>query len=138
MDDQQMKAQIEAVFADGDMEALGRAQDAMSSADIVVDWPQSGERIRGRANVSAINANYPSNAAGGAPKAKLRRVLTPGEAWIIEATIDYGDGVPVSMVSIMEVEDGKVVHQTEYFASPFEAPEWRRPFVESMEPAGAR
>ncbi|MFL5777935.1 MAG: hypothetical protein ACJ761_03230, partial [Chloroflexota bacterium] len=55
-------------------------------------------------------------------------------AWIIEGTIDYGDGVPVSGVSIIELQDGKIVKQTDYFASPFEAPEWRKPYVEQMEP----
>jgi hypothetical protein len=138
MDDQQMKAQIEAMFGAGDMEALARAQDAMSAEDVVVDWPQSGERIHGRANVAAINEHFPRDPAGRAPKGTLRRVLAPGEAWIVEGTIDYGDGVPVSMISIMEMKDGKIVHQTDYFASPFEAPAWRRQWVERDEPVAAR
>ena len=62
------------------------------------------------------------------------QVLMPGEAWVIESVIDYGDGVPVSSVSIIETNDqGKVVRQRDYFASPFEAPEWRKQWVEQME-----
>ena len=60
----------------------------------------------------------------------LRRILAPGEAWVVEATIDYGDGVPVSVVSVIETNaDGKISRQTDYFGSPFEAPEWRRQWV---------
>ena len=33
-------------------------------------------------------------------------------------------------VSIMELRDGKVVHETQYFADPFEAPAWRRQWVQ--------
>jgi hypothetical protein len=31
-------------------------------------------------------------------------------------------------------EDGKIAHQTDYFANPFPAPEWRKKWVEQMEP----
>jgi hypothetical protein len=138
VDDREMKAKIEALYRAGDMEALARAQEEMVADDYIQDWPQSGERIRGRENAAAVNKNYPTGAGTGQPKLTLRRVLAPGEAWVIESTIDYGDGVPVSMVSILETRDGKVAHQTDYFASPFEAPEWRRQWVERMEPAAAR
>ncbi|MEP6681199.1 MAG: nuclear transport factor 2 family protein [Chloroflexota bacterium] len=120
------------------MQAYGKAMEEMASDDIVQEWPQSGERIRGKENIKKLNEGYSAN-TGTAPKATLRRVLKPGEAWVIESTIDYGDGTPVSSVSIIELgSDGKIVKQTDYFASPFEAPEWRRQFVEQMEPAGAR
>jgi cytochrome c-type biogenesis protein CcmE len=35
-------------------------------------------------------------------------------------------------VSIMEFRDGKVVHETQYFADPFEAPAWRSKWVQQM------
>jgi hypothetical protein len=54
--------------------------------------------------------------------------------YVIEGTIDYGDGVPVSYVGIMELRDGKVTKLTDYFASPFEAPAWRADVVDRMEP----
>ncbi len=138
MDDNQMADQIRQVYESGDMQAYGKAMEEMASDDIVQEWPQSGERIRGKENIKKLNEGYSAN-TGTAPKATLRRVLKPGEAWVIESTIDYGDGTPVSSVSIIELgSDGKIVKQTDYFASPFEAPEWRRQFVEQMEPAGAR
>jgi ketosteroid isomerase-like protein len=138
VDDREMKAKIESLYESGDMEALARAQEEMVADDYVQDWPQSGERIRGRENAAAVNRNYPTGAGTGQPKITLRRVLAPGEAWIIEATIDYGNGVPVSAVSILETRDGKIAHQTDYFANPFEAPEWRRQWVDRLEPASAR
>jgi SnoaL-like protein len=134
MDDNEMVARIREAFNTGDVEAFARAQHAMSAEDVVQEWPQSGERIRGRDNIAAVNQNYPAS-TGTTPKTTLRRVLKPGEAWIIESTIDYGDGVPVSLVSIIETgADGKVVRETDYFANPFEAPAWRAKWVEKMEP----
>jgi len=77
-------------------------------------------------------------ATGTAPSLTLRRIVKPGEAWIVEGTIDYGDGTPVSLVSILEADaDGKIVRATDYFANPFEAPEWRRQWVEQTDPARA-
>lgn len=140
MNDDEMVARIKAVFESGDMEALAKAQSEMAAEDMVQEWPQSGERIRGKDNIEAVNRNYEAG-TGRSPKATLRRVLKPGEAWVIEGTIDYGDGVPVSLVQIIETgPDGKVTRETDYFASPFEAPEWRRQWVEKMErePAMAR
>ena len=132
-----MKDKIRSVFATGDMEAMAKAQYEMAADDIVQEWPQSGERIRGKDNIRAVNENYPAG-SGTTPSATLRRVLEPGQAWVIESTIDYGDGVPVSNVSIIETgADGKVVRQTDYFANPFPAPEWRRQWVEQMEPTAA-
>jgi hypothetical protein len=129
-----MKDKIRSLYAGGDLEELSRSQYEMSAEDVVQEWPQSGERIRGRDNIRAVNENYPT-ATGSNPKMSLRRILEPGEAWVIENVIDYGDGTPVSMVSILETgQDGKVIRETDYFANPFSAPEWRKKWVEQMEP----
>jgi hypothetical protein len=86
----------------------------------------------------AMNESY-KGMTGTAPSAKLRRILKPGEAWVIEATIDYGNGKPVSSISIIETgPDGKIVKQTDYFADPFEAPEWRRQYAATKQPVGSR
>src|SRR5205823_10589781 len=129
-----MKRKIEETFNFGSMEQYGREMYEMSADDIVQEWPQSGERIRGKDNVRAVNSNYTSG-SGTNPSARLRRILAPGEAWVIESVLDYGDGVPVSAISILELNaEGKVQHQRDYFASPFEAPEWRKQWVEKMDP----
>jgi hypothetical protein len=73
--------------------------------------------------------------SGTNPKFSYKRMIGGDDLYVIEATIDYGDGVPVSYVGIGELHDGKIVRITEYFANPFDAPAWRAGFVERMEPA---
>jgi hypothetical protein len=137
VNDDEMVARIRAVYELDDMEAFAKAQYEMSADDLVNEFPQSGERFRGRDKIAAMNASY-SGSTGTMPTSKLRRILKPGEAWVIESTIDYGDGVPVSAISIIETgPDGKVVKETDYFANPFPAPEWRRQYAEQADPVGA-
>jgi hypothetical protein len=129
----EMEQRIRRAFGN-DMEEFARLQLEMAAEDMVQEWPQSGERIRGLDNIKAVGENY-SASTGTSPKMKLRRVLQPGKAWVIEGVIDYGDGVPVSAISIVETNDaGKITRETDYFASPFEAPEWRKRWVEQAEP----
>ncbi len=95
---------------------------------VVVEWPQSGERIRGRKNLLALREAYPAGVEFEAPRVTARRDLGVGEY-----VIRY-DGGPVHVVAIVEFGDGKVVRETHYFAEPFEAPAWRSRWVERMEP----
>jgi len=134
MDNDALERKLRELYTSGDMAGLSQLISELSAPDMVQEWPQSGERIRGRENIVAVNQNY-EGATGSAPKMTLRRLLKPGSAWVAEATIDYGDGTPVSMVSIVETNaEGKIIKETDYFANPFEAPEWRRKWVEQMEP----
>jgi hypothetical protein len=134
MDTDTMDRKLRELYSSGDAQELTRRIPDLASEDLVQEWPQSGERIRGRANVMAVNEHY-EGATGASPKLTLRRLSKPGQTWVAEGTIDYGDGVPVSVVSILEAgPDGMIVRQTDYFANPFDAPEWRRPWVERMEP----
>jgi hypothetical protein len=134
MDNDTMERTLRELYSSGDMQALARRIPEMASEDMIQEWPQSGERIRGRGNIVAVNEHY-EGATGTAPKLTLRRIVKPGQAWVAEGTIDYGDGTPVSVVSILETDaDGKITRETDYFANPFEAPEWRRQWVEQMEP----
>ena len=94
--------------------------------DFVQEWPQSGERIRGRENSMAINQTYP-----GFPKATIARTAAGGDVVTSEVTLNYG-GQIYQGVSIFEFRDGKIVKETDYFAQPFEAPQWRARWVERM------
>ena len=118
-------------FESGDMQEFSKLVDELAADDFVDEWPQSGERIRGRDNMRQLNESY-EGATGTSPKMKLRDIRNEGNLVVTEGTIDYGDGTPVSYVGIAELEDGKVKRLREYFASPFEAPEWRKKFVEQM------
>jgi len=105
------------MIAAGDWEAAGE----LIHDDYVQEWPQSGERIVGKDNAFAVNKNFP----GGLPKMTFRRVLTGGELVVMEVLLDYPDGSVFNGVSIMEIRDGKITKETDYFAQPFQAPQWR-------------
>ncbi len=130
MNDDEMAARIRRLFEANDLTAYANAQYEMAAEDVINEYPQSGERFRGRDKIAAMNSSY-TGSTGSTPKATLRRILKPGEAWVVESVIDYGDGTPVSSISIIETgPDGKVVRETDYFANPFEAPAWRRQYAE--------
>jgi ketosteroid isomerase-like protein len=95
--------------------------------DYVMEMPQSGERIRGRENMRSMQENYP-----GPPGIALRRVVGAGDVWAVEMRSDY-DGRVYHVVMIVEFRDGKILRETRYYADPFDAPEWRDQWVESME-----
>jgi hypothetical protein len=117
------------------MAAFAAVLEDSAADDFVEEWPQSGERIVGLEAYRKINEGYEA-ATGTSPKMAVRRISGSGDLYVVEGTIDYGDGVPVSYVGIAEFRDGKVAKLTEYFANPFEAPAWRAGMVERMEPVG--
>ena len=96
--------------------------------DFVQEWPQSGERIVGRDNAIAINQNFP----GGLPTMRFRRTLADGDLAVLEVELTYADGSRYLGVSVIELRDGKVVKETDYFAQPFQAPQWRAQWVQRM------
>ncbi len=95
--------------------------------DAVCDYPQSGERIVGRVNLQALRSHHPGKPSG----FNVRRILGKDNLWITEYVITY-QGRPTYTVSIMEFRDGKVTHETQYFADPFEAPDWRSQWVQRI------
>ena len=101
------------------------AEHAIYHDDAVCEYPQSGERILGRANLQALRTHHPGKPSG----FHVRRITGSGEIWVTEYTINY-QGRSAFTVSIMEFRDGKVAHETQYFADPFEAPQWRRQWVQ--------
>ena len=122
---------LKSAINSGDFMAMAAIADEVYAEDVVQEWPQSGERISGLASLKGVNDNYPAM-TGTQPKISLRRVLGAGDIWLAESTVDYGNGVPVSWVAILEFRDGKIVKQTDYFADPFEAPAWRAQWVQQM------
>ena len=125
-----MAAEFERVLKEDDMGALMKLTQEWATDDFVQEWPQSGERLTKEATLRLGEA-YPEM-SGTSPKFTYKRMLGGGDVFVVEATIDYGDGIPVSYVGIGETRDGKITKMTEYFANPFPAPDWRAPFVEKM------
>jgi len=107
--------------ATGDLDA----EHAIYEDDAICDYPQSGERILGRKNLQALRGHHPGKPAG----FKVRRIQGEGPLWITEYTITY-EGRAAFTVSIMEFRNGKVVHETQYFSDPFDAPGWRSQWVQ--------
>jgi len=99
----------------GDIEA----EHAVYASDAVLDYPQSGERFRSREAISAQRGGHPANR-----HFTILRITGGGNLWVSECVITY-DGVPSYSVSIMEFDHEHVVHETQYFADGFGAPEWR-------------
>jgi ketosteroid isomerase-like protein len=95
--------------------------------DAVLEYPQSGERIRSRANIQASRMAQPSD-----KRFTVRRMLGSGDLWITELVLTY-DGDPYYVVSIMEFEDGKVFRETQYFDGAFEPGPSRAQWVERVE-----
>lgn len=126
MSDARHPAVIDALVAAinaGDLQAFDR----VFTDDVVMEWPQSGERIRGNANRREIYARFPS-----LPKVTPRRVSGGGDVWTLEASLDYGDGDPYMGVFVFTVRDGKIAQEIAYWSKPFPAPDWRAPWVERM------
>ena len=93
----------------------------------ILDYPQSGERIRGRQRIQASRMTQPNK-----KRFTVRRVMGCRGLWISEIVLTY-DAQPVYVVSIMEFEGGKVVRETQYFADPFEPGPSRAHWVERMD-----
>src|SRR5438876_4629177 len=120
-DVREMAAKFEQAMKSGDFGALPALIKEYGTDDFVEEWPQSGERLSKAASMK-MSESYPEM-SGTQPTFKYRRMLGGDDLFVIEGTIDYGDGVPVSYVGIGEMRDGKVARLTEYFANPFPAPE---------------
>ncbi len=99
---------------------------AIYAADAILDYPQSGERFRGRSRIQAQRGGHPAER-----HFTIRRILGAGDLWVSECLITY-DGVPTHSVSIMEIADGLVKHETQYFADPFDAAPGRAALAEPI------
>lgn len=125
MGDDDKRAAIERHWAASD------AQEFVSEHQIyaehaVLDYPQSGERIRSRQRIQDSRMAQPNK-----KRFSVRRLLGGGSLWLSEIIITY-DNETVYVVSIMEFEGEKVVHETQYFGSPFEPGPSRAQWVEPM------
>jgi hypothetical protein len=82
--------------------------------DAVLEYPQSGERIRGRRNIQESRFLQPNK-----KRFTVRRIIGSGDLWVTEFILTY-DGIPSYSVSIMEFHEGLVAHETQYFADRFD------------------
>jgi hypothetical protein len=136
-----VRAYTEASAAN-DQDVLGR----LRHPDWQAFWPQSGERVVGHTNFAEIARRYP----GGTPSIELDRlvgaedrwVVTPGNTvarvigsgdfWWAEWRMTYPDGALYHCIALVELRDGLIWRETVYWAEPFDAPDWRRPYVDQQ------
>jgi len=99
---------------------------AIYAADAILDYPQSGERFRGRSKIQAQRGGHPAER-----HFTILRIRGGGDLWVSECVITY-DGVPTYSVSIVEFTDDLVTHETQYFADPFQPAPWRASLAEPI------
>ena len=124
--DQEIRAALDQHWAASDANDF-ETEHRIYHEDAVLEYPQSGERTRGRRNIQNQRASQPSK-----KRFAVRRIIGGGDLWITEFILTY-DGKPSYTVSIMEFRGDKVARETQYFADPFVAPAWRAQWVERMD-----
>ena len=126
------------------------AQVALMHDDYVCRYPQSGEVIRGAANLRRMVESYPETTGEGLSPT-TGRIIGTDDAWVstpswpawtvvhvtgsgddftMTGTITYPNRENWHAVALLTLLDGKIWRETDYFAAPFEPPDWRAPFVE--------
>lgn len=125
MDDRAVRAALDLHWAASDANDF-EVEHQIYSDEAVLEYPQSGERIRGRRNIQASRFAQPSK-----KRFTVRRILGAADLWVTEFVLTY-DGQPSYAVSIMEFVDGKAIRETQYFGDAFEPGPSRAQWVERM------
>ncbi|HEV2006748.1 MAG TPA: hypothetical protein VGQ85_09060, partial [Candidatus Limnocylindrales bacterium] len=108
-----------------------------------VVWPQSGEQVHSSEAFAEIVQHYP----GGPARTEITRVVGAEDRWVVTAgntvlrlagsgdfwwsewRVTYPDGAVYLCVDLLELRDARIYRETVYWAAPFEAPNWRSPWV---------
>jgi SnoaL-like domain len=125
MDDQAVRAALKRHWDASDANDFD-VEHKIYREDAVLDYPQSGERIRGRRNIQESRFVQPNE-----KRFTVQRIIGTGDLWVTEFILSY-DGTPSCTVSIMEFCDGLVAHETQYFAGPFDPAASRAHLVERI------
>jgi len=121
-------------------------QAAVCAPDMVTEYPQSGERIRGWANIRAVAENYPgglpTNLEGrvigsedkwvAGPSFNVLRIEGSGDVYTLVGSATYPDGQTWQLISIIELRSGRIAKATEVYGAPFDPPPWRAQWVERI------
>jgi len=124
-EDQNIRTALDRHWAASDANDF-EAEHEIYDDDAVLEYPQSGERTRGRRNIQAARFAQPDK-----KRFTVKRVVGAADLWVTELILTY-DGAPTYTVSIMEFKDGKVARETQYFGDPFEPGASRAQWVERM------
>lgn len=101
--------------------------------DVVREWPQMGEIVRGRELIGSVEGSFEELTLAVGERRRF------GDFLIVEWSNDYGDGAIFRNVTLAEIRDGEAVRVTDYWGGPFETPEWRAGVTDRLEmPPGGR
>lgn len=125
MNDQQIREALDRHWAASDAGDFDQ-EHAIYRDDAVLEYPQSGERIRGRRNIQSSRVAQPNR-----KRFAVRRIIGSGCLWVTEYVLTY-DGQPSYTVSIMEFLEGKVIRESQYFGDAFEPGASRAQWAERM------
>jgi hypothetical protein len=125
MENPEIRAAVDRHWAASDANDF-EAEYEIYREDAVLEYPQSGERIRGRQNIRLSRAAQPNR-----KRFTVRRIIGAGNLWVTEYVLRY-DERPSYTVSIMEFVDGKVARETQYFGEPFAPGPSRAQWVEPL------
>jgi hypothetical protein len=112
-------------------EAIGK--DNVRAAEIyaesiVLEYVNSGERIRGKAAIIASREAYP-----GRPSFfEIRRSGGTSELQVVELTMHIEGDAPHPVVAVMDFEAGRCVRERIYVAEPWEPAPYRTEWAESV------
>ena len=105
-----------------------RSVAAVLAPDFVLEWPQSGERIRSAERFARMNEEYVAHG----PWRTIRRIV--GDASEAVSDVEITDGVQhARAISFFSVGGGKIARLVEYWPEPYPAPQNRAHLVEPME-----
>src|ERR1051326_6700909 len=124
--DQEIRAALDQHWAASDANDF-ETEHRIYHHDAVLEYPQSGERIRGRRSIQITRSIQPNQ-----KRFTVQRIIGSGDLWVTEFILSY-DGKPSYTVSIMEFRGDKVAREMQYFADAFQASPARAPYVERMD-----
>jgi ketosteroid isomerase-like protein len=96
--------------------------------DFVLEWVQSGERIRGRENFAKLNTAYPTQ---GTWHFTIHSIVADGDEVVTDVSVTDGT-LHDRVITFSTICDGKIWKQVEFWPEPFAAPEWRAEWVEKI------
>jgi ketosteroid isomerase-like protein len=132
-------------MSDADLESLN----FLLADNLVEEYPQSGERIVGLEPWIALMRHWPEvdpvtthieRVVGSddewvaGPSWGLMKISGTGDEFWGHGTVRYSNGETWHIVQLLTLRNGRIAHIRSYFAAPFPAPDWRRSYVERMDP----
>ncbi len=105
-----------------------RSVKSVLAPEFIMEWPQSGERIRGPERFCQMNAEYPTTARW---RFHINRLVASGESVVTQVSLTDGTQT-AEPISFFTVHAGKIVKLVEYWPEPFAPAENRRHLVEPI------